>query len=152
MRIRLVNWHPASRPSFLLLTRFWHTWERFCMNQGRFVWSMRCTLLGYNTCSFEHRPNSLPLGSTGSVITIGLSINGCSNSKKTVDKREQNWLVQKFGLRQLPRHEAIQAEPLFLPITQEDKRSHLLTWLLGATGIEYSTGCLNKVIYYKYGK
>ena len=126
MRIRLVNWHPASRPSFLLLTRFWHTWERFCMNRGRFVWSMRCTLLGY-TCSFEHRRNRLALGSTGSaVITISLSINGCSHLKNTVDKTEQDWIVQKFGLQQLPRHETIQAEPLFLPISQEGKRRRLL--------------------------
>ena len=51
--------------------------------------SMRCTLLGY-ACSFEHRPNSRALGSTGSVIAIGLSINGCSHSKKTVVKREQD--------------------------------------------------------------
>ena len=42
------------------------------------------------TCSFEYRRNRLALGLTGSVITIGLSINGCSHSKKTVDKREQN--------------------------------------------------------------
>ena len=95
--------------------------------------------------SFEPRPNSLMLGSTGPVITIGLSINGCSHLKKTVDKREQDWIVQKFELRRLPWHEAIQAESPVLPIAQEDKRRRLLTWLLGATGIEYvlhNTGCL----------
>ena len=33
-------------------------------------------------------------------MTIGLSLNRCSHSKKNqFDEREQDWLVQKFGLR-----------------------------------------------------
>ena len=36
-------------------------------------------LLGY---SFEPRPNSRVLATAGSVMPIGLSINGCSHSKK----------------------------------------------------------------------
>ena len=34
--------------------------------------------------SFKPRPNSWLLATAGSVMTIGLSINGCSHSKKTV--------------------------------------------------------------------
>ena len=42
-------------------------------------------LQGY---SFEPRPNSSLLGMVGSVLTIGLSINGCSHSKKQFDERK----------------------------------------------------------------
>jgi len=45
------------------------------------TWSMRCLLLGY---SFEPRPNSRALGTAGSVMSIGLLVNGCSHSKKPV--------------------------------------------------------------------
>ena len=40
--------------------------------------------------------------------------------KTKYDKRKEDWLVQKFGLRQLESLDAIQAEPAFLLITQED--------------------------------
>ena len=43
--------------------------------------SMRGILLRY---SLEPRPNNLVIGTAGSVMTIGLSINGCSHSKKPV--------------------------------------------------------------------
>ena len=43
-----------------------------------------CMLLRY---SFEPMPNSRALGTTGSVITVGLSINECSHSKNQFDKR-----------------------------------------------------------------
>ena len=43
--------------------------------------SMRDMLLGY---SFEPRPNKRVIGTAGSVMTIGLSIKGCSHSKKPV--------------------------------------------------------------------
>ena len=55
--------------------------EQDCMNRVRSSLSMRCMLLGDN---FEPRPNNHALGTTGSVMTIGLSINGCSHSKKLV--------------------------------------------------------------------
>ena len=42
-------------------------------------------LLGY---SFEPRPYSSALGTAGSVMTVGLSINGCSHSKNQFDERE----------------------------------------------------------------
>ena len=67
MRIRLVGTlEPAE--SFLCLLDFG------ALNRVRFLLSMRCILLGY---SFEPRPSSFALGSMCSVITIGLSINGC---------------------------------------------------------------------------
>ena len=36
--------------AFLLLTRFWSTWKRLCMNRVGSSLNMRCMLLGY---SFE---------------------------------------------------------------------------------------------------
>ena len=41
-------------------------------------------LLGY---SFEPRPNSRVLATAGSVMPIGLSVNGCSHSKKKNKKQ-----------------------------------------------------------------
>lgn len=58
--------------------------------------------LGY---SFESRPYSRAVGTEGSVVTRGLSINRCSR-----------------GLRQLRRLDANQAEPCFLLLTHEDKK------------------------------
>ena len=43
-------------------------------------------LLAY---SFEPRPNSRALGTAGSVMTIGLSINGFSHAKNQFDERKQ---------------------------------------------------------------
>ena len=53
-------------------------------------------------------------------MTIGLAINGCSNSqkKKQFDQRKQDWLVQKLGLRRHQRFDVIQAEPPFLLLSQ----------------------------------
>ena len=89
--------HSDSR-AFLLLTRFWFTREGLCMTRVRSLLSMRGMLLGY---SFKARPNSCALGITGSVMTIGLSISGCLHSKNQFDGREQDLLVQRFGLRPL---------------------------------------------------
>ena len=55
------------------------------MNRVRSLLSMRGILLGY---SFEPRPNSCAIATACSVMTIGLSINGCSHSKNMFDKRE----------------------------------------------------------------
>ena len=124
--------HLKSQPvnsAFLSLARFWLTQERPCMNRVR----------------FETKPNSRVLA-----MTIGLSINGCSHSekKKQLDEREQDCLVQKFGLRRRQRFNLIQAEPhrtFFFPHTQEDKRKlcsqggEKLIYFLFPTG---STSCL----------
>ena len=41
-------WPPASRGFLLLITWFWCTRERLCMNWVSFLWTMHCTLLGYS--------------------------------------------------------------------------------------------------------
>ena len=74
--LMLWSGHLASR-SFYLLAWFWRTRERLCMNWVRPFLSMRGMLLGY---SLEPRPYSRALGTAGSVMTIGLSINWCSRS------------------------------------------------------------------------
>ena len=86
--------HSDSR-AFLLLTRFWFIRERLCMTR---LLSMSGIFLGY---SFKPRPNSRALGIAGSVMTNGLSVNGCSHSKNQFDGTEQDLLVQRFGLRPL---------------------------------------------------
>ena len=57
------------------------TRERLCMNRVRSMLSTRGMLLGY---SFESRSNSRVPATAGSIMTIGLSINGCWHSKKPV--------------------------------------------------------------------
>ena len=52
-------------------------------------------------------------------MTMDLTINGRSPSVKT--DREQEWLVQMFGPRQLQRLDVIQEEPSFLLLTLEKK-------------------------------
>jgi len=54
------------------------------------------------------------LGTASSVMTIGFSITGCSNSKNRFDERTQDWLVKKFGLRRPRRLDANRAQPHFL--------------------------------------
>ena len=53
--------------------------------------------------TFEPRSKSYAPGIAGSVMTIGLSINGCSHTENQFDDREQDWLVQSFWLRWLQR-------------------------------------------------
>ena len=60
--------------------------------------------------SFEPRLKRRALGTAGSVMTSGLSVNGCSDSKNQFDERKQDWLVQKCGLRRLQRLDIIQTE------------------------------------------
>ena len=69
--------NPANR-SFLSLARIWRTQERL-MNRVRSFLSMPGMLPEY---SFECRPNERALVTAGSVLTIGLSMKGCSHSKK----------------------------------------------------------------------
>ena len=73
--------HPASG-AFLLLAPFWRTQERpWIMNWVRSFLSMHRMFLGY---SFGTRPNSRVFATADSVMTIGLSINRCSHSKKKI--------------------------------------------------------------------
>ena len=62
---------------------FWCTRERPCMNRVWSLLSMQCLVLGY---SFELKPTRPALGTTGSVVTSGLSINGCSHPAKPVKR------------------------------------------------------------------
>ena len=67
---------------FGILRKILHESRKICVKHA-----LHMAGQGY---SVEPRPNSLVLSSTGSVITISLSINGCSHSEKTVDKREKD--------------------------------------------------------------
>ena len=110
--------HLASR-AFLLFAWFWHARERLCMNRVRSLLRMRFMLLGY---SFEPTPNICVLATAGSVMTFGLSINGCSHSKNTFDKREHDWLVQKFELRRPPRFDMNSGRACFSPPQSQSRR------------------------------
>ena len=47
---------------------------------------------------------------------------GCSHTKNEFDKRQQDCLVQKFGLRRFQRLDAIHEEPRFQLLREEDER------------------------------
>ena len=76
--------NPANR-SFLSLARIWRTQERL-VNRVRFFLSMPSKLPEY---SFESSPNDRALATAGSVLTIGLSIKGCSHSKNQFGERKK---------------------------------------------------------------
>ena len=72
---------------------------------------------------FELLGYSRALGTAGSIMTIGLSINACWHSKSQFDEIKRDWLVQKIGLWSLQRLDTIQAELPFLFLDQkEDKK------------------------------
>ena len=47
---------------------------------------------------------------------------GCSHKKNEFDKRQQDFPVQKFGLRRFQRLDAIHEEPRFQLLREEDER------------------------------
>ena len=59
-----------SSISFTCPKFYWHTWDS-TQNKLDFCWAMHCMSLGY---SFKPRPHSRVLGTAGSVMTIGLSM------------------------------------------------------------------------------
>ena len=98
----LVRFHSASR-TFLSFSWFLRTLKSLCVNRLRSLLRMCCILLGYR---FAPRPNSPTLGSAGSVMTICLSINGCSHSKKTVWREKTRLTSPGVWLRWLQMHDA----------------------------------------------
>ena len=73
--------------------------------------------------SFEPRPNNHMLAIVSFFMTIGLSINRQTQTRKNqFEERKQDWLVQKFGLWQLQKFDMLPAKPPFVLLTQEDKR------------------------------
>ena len=79
-----------------------HSHARLWCTRLKDLFTILFVSLGY---SFESSPYSRAVGTEGSVVTRGLSINRCSR-----------------GLRQLRRLDANQAEPCFLLLTYEDKK------------------------------
>ena len=66
------------------------------MNPARSLLNKRGTLLGY---SLEPRPERRVRGTAGSVMTVRLSVNGCSHTKSQFDEFKQGAQVKKLGLR-----------------------------------------------------
>ena len=95
----------SSYRAFLSLAQFWRTRERLCMNRVRSLLSMSGMLL----LRARLRPSVYRK-------------TDARTRKNRFDEREQDWVVEKFGLRRLQqRFEAIQAERPFHFLTQEDK-------------------------------
>ena len=66
-----------SSISFTCPQFYWHTWDS-TQNKLDFCWAMHCMSLGY---SFKPRPHSHVLGTAGSVMTVGLSMD--AHTRKT---------------------------------------------------------------------
>ena len=67
-----------AEPFYFTFSIFAYLRNSVCMNGVRSLLNIPCLLLGY---SFEPRPYRLALGTASSLITIGLSIIGCSHSE-----------------------------------------------------------------------
>ena len=82
--------HACNKLHFRLPIKILVALSEHCISHSvRFTNTLlSCTLLGY---SFEPRPSSFALGSMGSVITIGLLINGCLHLKKPVWRERTRW-------------------------------------------------------------
>ena len=86
-----------------------------------------CLLLGY---SFERRLSSR----AGSVMIICLSIKRCSHLENQFDEREQDWLLQQWGLWWLKTLHVIPREVLQISSDWDDQRIFL--------GLKFSiSGC-----------
>lgn len=69
--------HPSRYQSFSITCSILANLRRLCMNQSsKILLSMRFMLLGYR---LELRPNRHALGTASLVMTIDLSLNGCSH-------------------------------------------------------------------------
>lgn len=77
---RTNNKNPASR-AFFSPPRSWRNRERVCVNRVRSSLRMLSMALRNN---YKLRPNSRALGLAGSVMTIVLSINGCSHPQGSI--------------------------------------------------------------------
>ena len=84
---------PWQQSPFFCLLNFWRTREILCLNPVRSLLSMRGKLLGY---SLEPRPERRVRGTAGSVMTVRLSVNGCSHTKSQFDEFKQDSQVQKL--------------------------------------------------------
>ena len=75
-------------------------------------------------------PNCTLSTSCGSVMSIGLSINGCLHSKNsfTWENKIDFTVVQKFGLGRLQRLDAIHTEPPLAPRSRRQKGALLARW------------------------
>ena len=80
--------YPANRSSLSFACSILALLTKDCMNRVISSLSMRGMLPKYN---FQPRPNSRALTTAGSVMTIGLSITGCSHSKKNSLTRENKF-------------------------------------------------------------
>ena len=108
---------------FLHLVSILRTTERLCVNRVKSFFSKCRLLLGSR---FEPRPNSRALGSAGSVITDGLSTNGCSHSENKfdpgltteneIDRSRSSSMGEFKGLTQF------RQSLLVLLLTQKDRR------------------------------
>ena len=100
-------WSTLPAGSFFRLLNFGKKKKDSVWIEQDFCWSCALVARIYNfqSCTYCR----------GSVMTIGLSINGCSHSKKPVWRERTRfiWLVQKFGLQQPHRFDVVQAEPFF---------------------------------------
>ena len=85
----------------------------------RSLLSIHGLLLG---CKFKPEPNSHALATVGSVMTIGLSINGCLPWKIPIWQERTRLTSPDIWVRWVQRVDMIQAEPPFLLLDQKDKR------------------------------
>ena len=129
IRQHLTNWTRRNKldkvwsgANSLLKWLFCNQCRRCCFSLGELESSKIFAehALQVARIGFEPRRNSRALGTAGSIMTIGVSINRCWHSKNWFDEIKQDWLVQKTGLWTLQR-----AQPPFLFLDQEQDKKRL---------------------------
>ena len=102
---------------------------------------------------FEPRTNSRALGIVGSVMTIDLSMNGCSHSNKPVWREKTRLASPKVGLRRLQRLDAIPANPPFPFLDQvEDKGGSACSLVFPSPTNRFLFACSPGLFSYRWQK
>ena len=102
---------------------------------------------------FEHRTNSRALGIVGSVMTIDLSMNGCSHLNKPVWREKTRLASPKVGLRRLQRLDAIPANPPFPLLDQvEDKGGSAYRLVFPSPTNRFLFACFPGLFSYRWQK
>ena len=84
---RLSN--PLDSRAFLSIAQFLLTKERLCMNLVSVVveYTLQVARIQFPTQAYNSQYSAV--GTAGSVMTIGLSINGCSHSKISLTRENK---------------------------------------------------------------
>lgn len=117
------------------------------------VWSLLSVAWMLLRYFFEPRTNSRALGIVGSVMTIDLSVNGCSHLNKPVLREKTRSASPKVGLWRLQRLDVIPANPPFPLLDQvEDKGRSACRLVFPSPANRFLFACFPGLFSYRWQK